>query len=264
MQEIKFYTTSGNSAYIDGASPYGPYRSNKLKSAVYGMNSAYAYRTYINDLSPKPGQLDADTFVKKQPLNVSDGDFENYIEQMESGLNELSGEELPPVNFLLRYAPKMGSVKGFFKNLFSGNKIDTQALLGNSYQEMGRSSSISLEESDAPFKSEAFSDVNANLTSKAFDVNNDGRIDMSEMAVSTVIADILSKDDSLNPMDITVSDIKKADGSYTNDGENKMLAFCKEENLETASGIVKDIHTKLKLDKAQDKFFDNMHKEFPA
>ena len=33
-----------------------------------------------------------------------------------------------------------------------------------------------------------------------------------------------------------------------------MMAFCNEENLETASIIAKDIHSKLKLDKAQNKF----------
>ncbi len=82
----------------------------------------------------------------------------------------------------------------------------------------------------------------------------DGEIDISEMAVSTVVADVLSKDDSLLPLNLKVVDLKKADGTYTNDGENKMMAFCNEENLETASIIAKDIHSKLKLDKTQNKF----------
>ncbi len=138
--------------------------------------------------------------------------------------------------------------------MFTGASIDKQALLGHSYEEMGRKPAITLEEADAPFKNEAFSDIGTNLTAKAFDVNDDGEIDISEMAVSTVVADVLSKDDSLLPLNLKVVDLKKADGTYTNDGENKMMAFCNEENLETASIIAKDIHSKLKLDKAQNKF----------
>ena len=95
--------------------------------------------------------------------------------------------------------------------------------------------------------------TNAKLSAKAFDVNNDGMIDVTEEAVSTVLADVLSKDTEGADLSNVSKALKNADGSYTNDGENKMMAFCNEENYETASKVIKDIHKKMKLDKAAKK-----------
>lgn len=241
------YDISNNTAYIDGST--GPY-SNRTKGAKYGANAMRNYHSYINDFKVDTTVPNPDVFTK--------GASVKSIRRMEKEAEKLEREFLPPVDFVLKYAPKMGKIKAFFSRMFTGAAIDRQALLGHSFEEMGKNVSISLEEADAPFKEEAFSDINENLTSKAFDVNNDGEIDISEMAVSTVIADVLSKDETEIPPELTVLDLKKADGSYTNDGEDKMLAFCKEENLEMASAVAKDIHSKLKLGKAQDKFLKKL------
>ncbi len=255
---IKFYSVDNNTAYIDGSSKYGPY-AGKPKSAKYGMNAMYAYKyDYIRDLGTSLNSIEADKFESKNPQNMTDEEFDTYIAGMEKEVKKLEETEFPPINFVLKYAPKMGAVKAFFSRLFTGSSVDRQALLGHSFEEMDRNTHISVEKADEPFKDKAFSDINADLTSKAFDVNNDGELDVSEMAISTVIADVLSKDEALDPMEITVSDLKKADGTYTNDGENRMMAFCKEENLETASGIAKEIHTKMKLKKAEGKFYRDM------
>ncbi len=237
------YDISNNTTYIDGST--GLYYG-KPKSAKYGANAMQNYHSYIRDFKTDTTVPNPDTFTKGASINS--------IRKMEKEVKKLENEKLPPLNFVLQYSPKMGAVKAFFTRMFTGASIDKQALLGHSYEEMGRKPAITLEEADAPFKNEAFSDIGTNLTAKAFDVNDDGEIDISEMAVSTVVADVLSKDDSLLPLNLKVVDLKKADGTYTNDGENKMMAFCNEENLETASIIAKDIHSKLKLDKAQNKF----------
>lgn len=237
------YDISNNTAYIDGST--GLY-CGKPKSAKYGANAMQNYHSYIRDFKTDTTVPNPDTFTKGASINS--------IRKMEKEVKKLENEKLPPLNFVLQYSPKMGAVKAFFTRMFTGASIDKQALLGHSYEEMGRKPAITLEEADAPFKNEAFSDIGTNLTAKAFDVNDDGEIDISEMAVSTVVADVLSKDDSLLPLNLKVVDLKKADGTYTNDGENKMMAFCNEENLETASIIAKDIHSKLKLDKTQNKF----------
>ena len=114
---------------------------------------------------------------------------------------------------------------------------------------MGGNKAITLETADKDLKI-AFDDVtNAKLSTKAFDVNNDGMIDITEEAVSTVLADVLSKEDA--DISKVSKALKKADGSYTNAGENKMMAFCNEENYDAASKTIKKIHKKMKLDKAQ-------------
>ena len=209
------YDISNNTAYIDGST--GLYYG-KPKSAKYGANAMQNYHSYIRDFKTDTTVPNPDTFTKGASINS--------IRKMEKEVKKLENEKLPPLNFVLQYSPKMGAVKAFFTRMFTGASIDKQALLGHSYEEMGRKPAITLEEADAPFKNEAFSDIGTNLTAKAFDVNDDGEIDISEMAVSTVVADVLSKDDSLLPLNLKVVDLKKADGTYTNDGENKMMAFC--------------------------------------
>ena len=113
---------------------------------------------------------------------------------------------------------------------------------------------MTIEEADKDLNAALGDITNAKLSAKAFDVNNDGMIHVTEEAVSTVLADVLSKDKGINSKGL---DIKKADGSYTNDGENKMMMFCNEENLEIASMITKDMHAKLGLNKAQKEFLKN-------
>ncbi len=234
------YNVANNTAQINGKTgPKGP----KAKGINYGINAAYNHLGYINSLkcdtkTPKP-----DVFTKN-----------STPEDMEAELKRLESETTPPLNFILRYAPKKNAISVFFNRLFKGHNIDTQALLGFSCAAMGNKQAMTIEEADAPFKDEAFKDIGAKLTTKAFDVNDDGKIDASEEAVSTVIADVLSKDKGINSKGL---DIKKADGSYTNDGENKMMMFCNEENLEIASMITKDMHAKLGLNKAQKEFLKN-------
>ena len=263
-----FYTVN-DIAIINGVN--GSY-GNKAKGANYGRNAAQNYKSYIDRLAVSTTAPNPDVFTK--------GASVNSIRKMEKEAAKLERESLPPLHFDLRYAPKMGVVKAFFARLFTGAAINKQALLGHSYEAIDKMQyqdlstledfhkkvydsakeyeAMTVEEADLPFKDKAFSDINSKLTSHAFDVNGDGKIDISEEAVSTVIADVLSKDEDLDPMGITVSDLKKADGSYTCDGEDRMMAFLKEENLETASIITKDIHSKLKLDKAQDKFLKKL------
>lgn len=235
------YTVANNIAYINGKN--GPYQGSQPKNARYGANAAYNYRQYINDFKLNAAAPNPDVFTKS-----------TSAEEMMAEIKKLEDEKMPPVNFEFRYSPKKNPVTAFFSRLFGGAAINKQALMGATYEAMGKKSSISVEEADEAFKNKAFSDINATLTLKAFDVNNDGRIDISEEAVSTVLADVLSKEGSKNSQ----ISLKQADGSYTNSGENQMMAFLNEKNLETASGIVKDIHAELGLDKAQEKFLQNL------
>ena len=235
------YNVVNNIAQIDGKS--GP-KGQKAKGADYGINAANNHFGYIKSLECNTTTPNPDVFTKS-----------GTIDAMETEVKKLETEALPPLNFLLQYAPKKNIISAFFNRLFKGHSINTQALIGFSYTAMGNKQAMTIEEADAPFKDKAFQDINSNLTTKAFDVNNDGKIDVSEEAVSTVIADVLSKDDNVAAIS---KNLKKADGSYTNDGENKMMAFCKEENLETASAIAKEVHSKLGLEKAREEFLKTL------
>lgn len=230
------YNVVGSKAIIDGTT--GQY-GNVKKGVNYGKNAAVNHLGYIKDFEIKGKPLNPDVFTKS-----------SSVEDMYNEVMKCKEDKIPPVNFLLQYAPKKGVISSFFAKLFKGHSIDTKALMGFTQEAVGKKS-MTLEEADKDLKA-AFGDItNAKLSAKAFDVNNDGMIDVSEEAVSTVLADVLSKDDA--DLSKVSKALKKADGSYTNDGENKMMAFCNEDNYEAASKVIKDIHKKMKLDKAAKK-----------
>lgn len=232
------YEIAGSKALITGTT--GPY-GNKTKGTGYGKNAAANHLGYIKDFESKSAPLSPDVFTKGHTPE----------EMYNAVMTKCKEDKMPPVNFLLRYAPEAGKIKGFFSRLFKGAAIDKKALTGFTYEAMGKKA-MTLEEADKNLN-EAFEGItDAKLSAKAFDVNNDGMIDVSEEAVSTVLADVLSKDET-DAVQISKKDLKKADGSYTNAGEDKMLAFCNEANYDTAKEVVKDIHKKLKLDKEMNK-----------
>lgn len=231
------YDVAGSKALIDGAN--GQY--GKAKGINYGKNAAVNHLGYIKDFEIQSKPLNPDVFTKSSSLD----EMYNEIQ------TKLKEDKMPPVDFLLRYAPKKGAISGFFAKLFKGHSIDTKALLGFTSEVMGKKA-MTVEEADKDLNNALQGVTDAKLSAKAFDVNNDGMIDASEEAVSTVLADVLSKDEEADLSNVSKA-LKKADGSYTNAGENKMLAFCNEENYEAASKTIKDIHKKMKLDKAAKK-----------
>ena len=232
------YDIAGSKALINGAD--GQY-GTKAKGVNYGKNAAVNHLGYIKDFEIQSKPLNPDVFTKS-------GSVEDMYNEVMTKCKE---DKMPPIDFLLRYTPKKGAISGFFAKLFKGHSIDTKALIGFTSEAMGKKA-MTVEEADKELN-EAFGyTTNTKLSAKAFDVNNDGMIDVSEEAVSTVLADVLSKDDT-DAIKLSKKDLKKADGSYTNKGENKMMAFCNEENYETASKAIKDIHKKMKLDKAAKK-----------
>lgn len=229
------YDVAGSKAFINGST--GQY-GNVKKGINYGKNAAVNHLGYIKDFEIKSEPLNPDIFTKGHTPE------EMYNEVV----TKCKEDKMPPIDFLLQYAPKMGAVKGFFSRLFKGTAVDKKALIGFTYEAMGEKKAITLEEADKGLNA-AFGDItNAKLSAKAFDVNNDGMIDVSEEAVSTVLADVLSKENT--DVSNVSKALKKADGSYTNQGENKMTAFLNEENYDAASKTIKKIHKKMKLDKA--------------
>ena len=233
------YDVTGTKAFINGAT--GQYGSVK-KGENYGKNAAINHLGYIKDFEIKSKPLNPDVFTKSSSVE----DMYNEV------MTKCREDKMPPINFLLQYAPKKGAISGFFAKLFKGHSIDTEALLGFTSEVMGKKS-MTIEEADKDLNAALGDITNAKLSAKAFDVNNDGMIDVTEEAVSTVLADVLSKDTEGADLSNVSKALKNADGSYTNDGENKMMAFCNEENYETASKVIKDIHKKMKLDKAAKK-----------
>lgn len=232
------YEISGDKAIISGKN--GTY-GKKTKGADYGKNAAANYSGYIKDFETKGAPLKPDVFTKN-----------SSVEEMTTEIKKLENDKIPPVDFTLQYSPKFNKVKAFFAKFFKGHSIDTKALLGFTSGVMDKQV-ITIEEADKELNNAFKGDTGAKLSAKAFDVNNDGKIDASEEAASTVIADILSKDEAAFASENTKNALKKADGSYTNSGEDGMLVFLTEHNFENASKAAKEIHQKMGLEKIQTK-----------
>ena len=68
---------------------------------------------------------------KSKPLNPDVFTKSSSVEDMYNEvMTKCREDKMPPINFLLQYAPKKGAISGFFAKLFKGHSIDTGALLG--------------------------------------------------------------------------------------------------------------------------------------
>ena len=154
-------------------------------STRYGRNAVENYYTYAEH------PIVADTMNTPPILSGSDADADklnNFLKENNEYL-----QALPPLEFEYRYMPQMP--KG---------QIDKKALLGAAYEEMGKVNEMSVEEMDNRFTPDD------SFTSRALDINKDGKIDNGEYATSILAADMLSKSDTPDTANIdgTINCIK--------------------------------------------------------
>ena len=85
---------------------------------------------------------------------------------------------------------------------------------------------------------------------EALDINKDSNIDIGEYATSTLVADMLSSDNTkLKKENIT--------GTINNQGENSSLAYINSKNKAVASAEFKAIYDDFKLDEATKDFLSD-------
>lgn len=190
-------------------------QNNTTASETYGRKAVDNFYSYAET------PITADNFNTAPILDfgLSPDAPERNAKKIEGFLKENDDylNALPPLKFEYRYMP----------NVVNG-KIDKDALLGAANEEMLRRPEMSVEEMDNHFA------PSKEFTSKALDINNDGKITNAEYSTSILAADMLSKSDKPDP--------KNIDGTINEKGMNAVLAYAKKSNAAAAAALYSNIY----------------------
>lgn len=193
-------------------------------SVKYGRNSVENYYTYleapiVNDQMNTAPILD---FGINPDATVNNAKkINNFLKENDDYL-----KALPPLEYEYRYMPT--------------GTIDTKAVLGAAYEEMGANKELSIEEINNRFA------PNENYTAEALDLNKDGKIDIAEYGSSILAADMLSKS--------TTPEVSNIDGTINQKGLNAVLAYAKKSNTAAAAKMYASIYNTYNLGDAQKEF----------
>ena len=202
---------------INGVSGY--YDGKVADDSVrYGRNAVINHRelissTLLNGLEDTAPILDLGHTVNAYDKNIQKVD--TFVK-----LNDNHLKSLPPIEYQYRYMPEP-------KN---GN-IDKKALYGAAFEEMG-TKAIPVEDFDKNFLPDKDYSV------KTLDLNNDGKIDISEYSTSMLAADILSGDKP---------SVDSVNGVITLKGMNAVVEYSRISNAEAAVKLYSKIYDTYKL-----------------
>jgi len=210
-------------AKIDGTK--GKYDNKVTDPSVrYGRNAVENYYTYLE----QPVINDKMTTAPILDFGLNPDAADKNADKINKFLKENDEylKALPPLEFEYRYMPQ--------------GKIDTKAVLGAAYEEMGKNNELSVAEMDyrfAPDKS---------FTTSALDLNKDGKIDVAEYGSSIMAADMLSKSET--------PDIKNIDGTINRQGFNALLAYTQKSKAEAAAKLYSIIYNTYNLGEVKKEF----------
>lgn len=209
------FQINGNNGVYDGII--------KDNSVRYGRNAVdnninYMAQPLLSDnyaTAPILDFLPTDEADEKNAEKIN-----KFIKKNDEYLNAL-----PPLEFEYRYMPE-------------GGKIDTKALLGAAYEEMGVKE-LPLDEFESKFV------LSESMTAEPLDVNKDGKIDIAEYGANILATDVLSKG---------TTDITKADGTINSKGLNAVLEYSKKSRAEAAANLYSSLYNAHKLNEAYNEF----------
>ena len=220
------YSVQNNIAYINGQN--GIYDGVVKNSSVrYGRNAADNNMKYLADYTKQNDAVFPDL---KGLHNLSNDEFEAKMNELQTACKKSDAwlNSLPPLKFEYRYMPNSDSV-------------DTQALMGAAYEEMGQKTEIKTSELTAKIQ-EAFGN---NATAEAVDLNKDGNIDLGEYSASILLSDIMSDE---NPS------LNGANGVITDEGQDKIIPYASKRNYNIAYKTYSAIYQSYDLKSAQEEF----------
>ncbi len=186
------------------------------------MYSILSNISFINGTSGK-----YDNLVKNDSVRYGRNACNNY----KTYINDLSTEKMPPIQFEYRYMPD--------------GKINPYALIGNAYEELGQKVKVKTEDLNKQFE------TMPECSADALDINKDGYVDIAEYSTSTLVQDVLSKDDKFN------IDPSKVTGIINNMGESKSFALNYKKNEDSARNIYQNLYNEFNLGKAQEEFLSD-------
>ncbi|MBQ8886324.1 MAG: hypothetical protein IJY61_01305 [Candidatus Gastranaerophilales bacterium] len=207
----------------------------KNSSVRYGRNAVNNHQNYLKTFDITSSKLPKIKSTKL--LGLSDDKFSITTQKMNATLKTLDKALEQPLDYELRYQPE--TKKG---------TVDTMALMGAAYEQLGQKASISVRKATAILK-KSFAEFKKSVSANALDINKDRKIDLSEYASYMLASDMLSTEP-------TSSDLKRANitGTITNQGENASYALFNKGIEEDARTIFKSIQSDFNLNEAQKEF----------
>ncbi len=226
------YGISNNIAFINGQN--GPY-DNKIKdkNVRYGRNAVANYMEYLQGFQlpkdaktlPDLAKLTHDSFEQRTSV-------EDLINQTESLLADLEAQskKVPPLSFRLKYLPE---------DRVDAKNLNKPALLGAAFEDLGKRESVSVAELNQGFPEQ----LKQKCTMEAFDVNNDGQIDIAEDAAAILIKDMVDKIPTNEILETGKIQLQadKLDGIITKTGETNFWTFLSTKNTQNPKGLVDKI-----------------------
>lgn len=154
----------------------------------------------------------------------------NALDNYKSYVDDLDNSSYPPLEFEYRYLPK--------------GKVDTLALMGNAYEELGKKTKVKTED----LNKELEDTVGNNFSADALDLNKDGYVDIAEYATDTLTQDALSSVKGGRVMPENVN------GVITAEGQDKATMLLARINEKSAERIYSNLYNEFDLASAQKKF----------
>ena len=130
-------------------------------------------------------------------------------------------KSLPPLEYEYRYMP--------------AGKVDTKAVLGAAYEEMGGQKELSVKEFENRYL------IDESQTAESLDINKDGKIDIAEYGANIMAADVLSKG---------TTDVTKVDGTINSQGLNAVMQYSLKANAAAATKLYSSIYNTYDLGSA--------------
>ena len=151
------------------------------------------------------------------------------------------------------------NITNFSYRYLPGLQLDKMALVGNAYEMLRENNesknfngSLKVKDIDAKYRQSGDRD----LSVSALDINEDGKIDVKEMAIGLVVQDALSSD---APREIGLKYAKEryTDGEINQKGYNKMQEMLRKEDVEDSRETFREIAKDFDLDETVEQFFSD-------
>ncbi len=219
------FEINNGTSKIDGQKGIYDNQNITNPSVKYGRNAVSNYYSYIekpiiDTLSSQPAPiLDFNISPEAQDKNAEK--LENFVKENDNYL-----KSLPPLEYEYRYMP----------NIHKRGEVDTSALMGAAYEELGARKQVSVNEVNNTISS------SKDYTADALDLNKDGSIDIGEYGTTLLAADMLSKSET--------PDISNIDGTINQDGHKRVYEYAKKSNAEAAAKLYSNIYNQYNLGSA--------------
>lgn len=277
-------STINNTSYLSGEK--GFYDNKVANSSVkYGRNAIKNYKSYVRNLTqPLPkvplseirklstlstpaeyrdrfqklveveGQKTADDSMDKLREEMCEASSKGLIKrgfspEDEKKFDELFktvGEKIDATTRALKKIPMFNFELSYLPGRTTYKSLNKMSLMGASFEDLGKRVSVSVQEMTQNIQEK----WGSMFTAKAFDVDENGEIDISENATALLMKDMLSTDPE-------GMDARNIDGRINNKGNNAFLNYCTMSAVKSTKDMCRQLQILFNLKDAQNSFTED-------